>query len=56
MLLEVFIVELLRWTWSFPPDQDFTLDFRQVPRRRGMGCGCGSRAAWAESRCGLLPP
>jgi hypothetical protein len=31
MLLEVFIIELLRWTWSFPPDQDFTLDFRQVP-------------------------
>jgi retinoid hydroxylase len=32
MLLEVFIVELLRhWTWSFPSDQDFTPDFRQVP-------------------------
>jgi retinoid hydroxylase len=31
-LLQVFIVELLRrWSWSFPPDQDFTLDFRQVP-------------------------
>jgi fatty-acid peroxygenase len=31
-LLELFIIELVRrWTWTFPPDQDFTLDFRQVP-------------------------